>query len=84
MSKAFRQIVKNVQGSTALVESKKGNIYPVIISDYVRIKKSLKVGDTALVRRINGRYYLVDVEEKPKRTETYTSEIPIKELGYDW
>lgn len=64
MTRKFRQLVRNVQGSTALVESKKGNVYPVIVSDYVRLKKEVHVGDTAWVRRINGKYYMVDVEKK--------------------
>ena len=64
MNKPFKQIIKNVQGSTALVQSKKGNIYPVIVSDYVRIKKEIHVNDFALVRRINGKYYMVDVEKR--------------------
>ena len=84
MNKPFRQTVKNVQGSTALVESRKGNIYPVVISDYVRIKKTINVGDIALVRNINGRYYLVDVEQKKEDTTSYTDEIPIEEMGYEW
>lgn len=83
MNKPFQQIVRNVQGSTALVESKKGNIYPVIVSDYVRIKKSLKVGDIALVRRINGKYYLVNVVERT-HSPSCLENIDPKQMGYDY
>jgi len=84
MSKPFKQIVKNVQGSVALVESAKGNIYPVVISDYVRLKKTVKVGDTGIVRRTNGKYYLIDVEPKIDETDSYLAEVPLEELGYDY
>lgn len=80
----FKQLVVNVQGSTALVKSKKGNIYPVIISDYVRLQKSLNVGDTAIVRRINGKYYLIDVQKKHDETESYLADVPLEELGYEY
>ena len=81
MNKPFKQIIRNVQGSSALVESRKGNIYPVVVSDYVRIHKSkyLKVGVTGLVKRINGRYYLIDVETPID--EDY-NEIPPEDMGY--
>ena len=83
-NKPFKQTIKNVQGSTALVESKKGNIYPVIISDYARIHKAkyLKVGSIALVRRINGKYYLIDAEFKEE--DYHLSNIDLKDLGYDY
>lgn len=84
MSKPFKQLVRNVQGSTALVESKKGNVYPVIISDYVRLKKEIAVGDTAIVNRLNGTYYLIDVEPKVDETESCLAEVPLDEIGYDY
>lgn len=84
MNKPFRQLIKNVQGSTALVESKKGNIYPVIISDYVRLKKAINVGDTAIVRRTNGKYYMIDVEPKEDETDSYLAEVPLEEFGYNY
>ena len=33
----FKQVIVNVQQSTALVESAKGNIYPVTIADRIRL-----------------------------------------------
>ena len=83
MNKPFKQIIRNVQASTALVESRKGNVYPVIISDYVRLKKSVNVGDTGIVRRINGKYYLIDVEPKEEES-SYLEEVPLEDLGYDY
>jgi bisphosphoglycerate-independent phosphoglycerate mutase (AlkP superfamily) len=85
MSKPFKQIIRNIQGSTALVESAKGNIYPVVISDKVRLQKSfLKVGDIGIINRVNGKYYLIDVEPRFERTDTYMSKIPEEELGYGY
>ena len=83
MKKPFQQIIKNVQGSTALVQSRKGNIYPVIISDFVRIKKSqfLKVGAIGIVKRINGKYYLIDVKSSNYEENTH---IPTEDMGYDY
>ena len=72
-----------MQGSTALVQSRKGNIYPVIVSDFVRIKKfrQLKVGAIGIVTRVNGRYYLTDV--KTSKNDDYTK-IPPEDMGYDY
>jgi len=81
MSKPFKQLIRNVQGSTALVESKKGNIYPVVISDYVRIKKEIHVNDYGLIRRINGRYYMVDVE---KREPVEQDDFNIEDWWEEW
>ena len=84
MGKPFQQIVKFVQGSSALVQSKKGNIYPVIVSDFVRLNRTLKVGDIALVRRINGKYYLIDIVEKEKPSEEPSEEPKLTDWGYDY
>lgn len=84
MLKPFNQLIKNVQGDTALVESKSGNIYPVMISDYVKMKKTINVGDIAKVIKTNGRYIMVDVEHKPDETKSFLSKIPMEELGYDY
>ena len=84
MSKPFKQIIRNVQGSTALVESKKGNIYPVVISDFVRMKKQIKVGDWGIIRRTNGKFYMVDVEKRKDNRLDYLSETPETELGYNY
>ena len=86
MKKAFEQTIKHVQGSSALVESRKGNIYPVIVSDFVRIKKfrELQVGAIGLVKRVNGKFYLVDVKPKEPTKPSYMEEIPLEELGYDY
>ena len=83
MKKSFQQIIKDVYGSTALVQSRKGNIYPVIVSDYVRLKKThlLKVGAIGIVTRLNGRYYLTDIKES--NNHDYTS-IPPEQMGYDY
>ena len=84
MSKPFKQLIRNVQNSTALVQSKKGNVYPVVISDYVRIKKEINVGDTAIVNRVNGTYYLIDVEPMVDETDSSLAEVPLDELGYNY
>lgn len=84
MNKPFKQLIRNVQGSTALVESKKGNVYPVVISDYVRLKKTINVGDIGIVRRTNGKYYLIDVEQKEDETESYLADVPLEDLGYNY
>lgn len=81
----FRQVIVNVQDSTAMVESSKGNRYPVIISDKLRLSdKSINVGDTGIVHRVNGKYYLYDVIPKVDETDTYLAEVPIEDLigGY--
>ena len=77
----FKQIIRNVQGSTALVESAKGNVYPVVIADKVRLSgKKINVGDIGIIHRVNGRYYLYDVEPKVDETDSYLAEVPLEEL----
>ena len=87
MNKPFPQIIKNFQGSTALVESKKGNIYPVIVSDRVRQTKGteIEVGDIAMVRKWANKYFMVDVKKSPKNLpESHLSEVDLNDLGYDY
>ena len=84
MTKPFKQIIRNVQGSTALVESKKGNTYPVIVSDYVRMKKQIKVGDWGIIRRTNGKFYMIDVAPRKDNRLDYLSKTPETELGYNY
>ena len=81
----FKQVIVNVQQSSVQVKSAKGNIYPVVIADRVRLSgKKINVGDIGVVHRVNGRYYLYDVIPKPDETKSYLAEIPIGELygGY--
>lgn len=81
----FNQLIVNVQASIVLVKSKKGNIYPVIVSDQVRLSgKKVNVGDTGVVHRVNGKYYLYDVIPKQDETDSYLSKTPLEELGYDY
>jgi hypothetical protein len=81
----FKQVIKNVQDSTALVESKKGNIYPVVIADRIRLSdKKPKVGDIGIVYRVNGKYYLYDFIPKPDETDSCLSKVPLEDLGYDY
>lgn len=81
----FKQVIVNVQGSTALVKSTKGNIYPVVVSDQVRLgNKSPKKGDTGVIHRVNGRYYLFDVIPKPDETKSHLAKVPLEDMGYDY
>ena len=78
----FKQVIVNVQQSTAQVKSAKGNIYPVIIADRIRLNKNitLEVGDIAIIHRVNGKYYLYDVEKRQDETSSYLAEVPIEDL----
>ena len=81
----FKQVIKNVQQSTALVESRSGNIYPVVIADRVRLSdRKPQVGDTAIIHRVNGKYYLYDFEPRQDETESYLADVPLEDLGYGY
>lgn len=81
----FKQVIVNVQQSTVQVQSASGNIYPVVISDIVRLSgKTIKVGDIGIVHRVNGRYYLYDVEKRVDETDSYLVEVPIEDLIGDY
>lgn len=81
----FKQIIKNVQASTCLVESKKGNIYPAVIADRVRLSGRIpKEGDIGIIHRVNGKYYLYDFEPRQDETKSLISDVPLEELGYDY
>jgi len=81
----FKQVIVNVQQSTVLVKSAQGNIYPVVISDRVRLSENKpKKGDIGIVHRINGRYYLYDVEKKQDETKSYLADVPIEDLIGDY
>lgn len=81
----FKQIIRNVQGSTALVESSKGNVYPVTIADRIRLSGRMpKVNDTGIIHRVNGKYYLYDFIPKMDETDSLLANIPLEELGYDY
>ena len=81
----FKQIIRNVQGSTALVESAKGTVYPVTIADRIRLsKRTPDVGDTGIVHRVNGKYYLYDFIPKVDETDSALASVPLEELGYDY
>ena len=80
----FKQKIRNVQGSLALVESRKGNVYPVVIADRVRLSGRVpKVNDTAIIHRVSGRYYLYDFEPKTEEKDSL-EDVPLEELGYDY
>jgi hypothetical protein len=77
----FKQVIKNVQQSTALVESSKGNIYPVVIADRIRLSdRKPEVGDIAIIHRVNGRYYLYDFEKRVDETDSYLADVPYEDL----
>lgn len=81
----FTQVIKNVQQSTALVESSKGNIYPVVIADRIRLSdKQPKVGDIAIIHRVNGKYYLYDFKPKQDETDSRLAEVDLMDMGYDY
>jgi hypothetical protein len=81
----FKQQIVNVQASTVLVKSSKGTIYPVVVSDRVRLSgKTINKGDTGVIHRTNGRYYLYDVIPKQDETDSYLSDVPLGDLGYDY
>ena len=81
--KPIRQEIVNVNGSTVQVKSSKGNIYPIVISDFVRIKKPalVKAGNIGIVNKTpNGNWYLIDVEKKHDESDSYLAEVPIDDL----
>lgn len=81
----FKQTIVSVQNSTVLVKSAKGNIYPVVIADKVRLSgKTINNGDIGVIHRVNGKYYLYDVEKKVDETSSYLANVPMEELGYDY
>lgn len=81
----FRQEIVNVQSSTVQVKSAKGNIYPIVIADRVRLSgKTVKKGDIGVVHRVNGKYYLYDVEKQEDETSSYLSEVPIEDMIGDY
>ena len=81
----FKQVIKNVQYDTALVESRKGNIYPVTIADRVRYGEEMpRVNDIGIIHRVNGKYYLYDFEKRVDESESSFAEVPLDELGYDY
>lgn len=81
----FKQVIKNVQESTALVESSKGNIYPVVIADRIRLSdKKPEVGDIGIIHRVNGRYYLYDFKPRPDETDSLLAEVDLMDMGYDY
>lgn len=81
----FKQVIVNVQQSSVQVQSRTGNIYPIVIADRVRLSgKPINIGDTAVVHRVNGRYYLYDVIPKVDETDSYLANVPLEEIGYDY
>ena len=81
----FKQVIKNVQQSTALVESSKGNIYPVVIADRIRLSnRTPKVGDIAIIHRVNAKYYLYDFKPKQDETDSRLAEVDLMDMGYDY
>lgn len=81
----FKQVIRNVQDPTALVESAKGNVYPVTIADKVRYSGEMpEVNDIGIIHRVNGKYYLVDFIPKADETDSVLAEVPLDELGYDY
>ena len=66
MSETIKQIIKNVdmKNGTAWVTSKAGKTYPVEISDKVRMTMNPTKDDFAIIRIINGRWIMVDVQKK--------------------
>lgn len=78
----FKQEIVNVQASSVLVKSTKGNIYPVIVSDQVRLSgRTPKIGDTGVIHRVNGKYYLFEVIPKNKLE---IGDEPLWGIGYEY
>ena len=49
-----------------LVESQTGTIYPVIVSDHARknpLFDTVEEGDMAIVHRVNGKFYIYDIQK---------------------
>ena len=81
-NKSFIQTIKRIEGNRVFVESKQGNIYPVFISDYVKTYKRdyLEVGAKGLVKRIKGRFYLINILTNDGKED----EISPADMGYNW
>lgn len=81
-NKAVKQKIRNIdyKRKTALVESSKGKVYPVILSDQA-LAKDVTETDIAIVRKTNGNWIMIDVEKKMKMNSS-TAELFDEE--FEW
>lgn len=81
-AKAVKQLIRNIdyKRKTALVESKAGKVYPVILSDQA-LAKNVTETDLAIVKKVNGYWIMIDVE-KPMKMDSSTVELFDEE--FEW
>ena len=74
-AKAVKQLIRNIdyKRKTALVESRAGKVYPVILSDQA-LAKNVTETDLAIVKKVNGYWIMIDVE-KPMKMDSSTAEL---------
>lgn len=84
-NKPVKQTIKNIdyKNKTALVQSKKGKIYPVILSDRT-LAKNVTETDIAIVKKINGHWIMIDVEKPAIKTESESSTAQLFEEDFEW
>lgn len=80
--KQVKQKIRNVdyKRKTALVESRAGKTYPVILSNQA-LAKNVTETDIAIVRKVNGYWIMIDVE-KPMKMDSSTAELFDEE--FEW
>lgn len=72
MKREFKQDIISVNDTHVIVESPRGNRYPVIISDHARANplfETVEYGDKAIVHRVHGEYYLYDIQKNILRKD---------------
>lgn len=81
-AKAVKQLIRNIdyKRKTALVESRAGKVYPVILSDQA-LAKNVTETDLAIVKKVNGYWIMIDVE-KPMKMDSSTAELFDEE--FEW
>jgi hypothetical protein len=84
-NKPVKQSIRNVdyKRKTALVESSKGKVYPVTLSDQA-LAKNVTETDTAIVRKVNGYWIMIDVEKPTIKQETESSTSQLFTEDFEW
>ena len=90
--KIIEQLVRSVQKNYVTVESKKGKLYNVNLSDIVKMTMNIQVGDMVEIKTFENGWLVTNVI--PKREETLSEEEEKAELerqlkecedmGYDY
>lgn len=65
---SFEQKITGVQKDKVWVVSSKGNEYPVMLSDRVRMTMSVEVDDVAVIKRFKNGWLVFDVIKKEEES----------------